>query len=192
MPKTGDGRVMWQQAPGAIKRTTIGSVLFFLLATAAPAQNAAEMAAARAVLLELQPRSFSENREYCGYIGRMPDGTYMATEVTRGRTDSCLSRGDESRFVEVTASFHTHAGFDWDADSEVPSADDVLGDMEEGVDGYVATPGGRFWYIDGAQGVAYQICGLGCLGQDPDFVEGAAGPIAAEYTLDDLEDRGWE
>jgi hypothetical protein len=149
------------------------------------------MAAARAVLMELQPRSFSENREYCGYIGRMPDGTFMATEVTRGRRDSCLSRGDESRFVEVTASFHTHAGFDRDADSEVPSVDDMRGDMEEGVDGYVATPGGRFWYIDGARGVAVLICGLGCIGQDPDFVEGVGGEIASRYTFDALRARGW-
>jgi hypothetical protein len=51
----------------------------------------------------------------------------MATEVTRGRTHSCLSRGDESRIVEVTASFHTHAGFDWDADSEVPSVETCWG-----------------------------------------------------------------
>lgn len=168
------------------------ALLTGIVPVVALAQVPAERDAARAVLLELQPRSFTENREYCGYIGRMPDGTYMATEVTRGRSYSCLSRGDESRFVEVTASFHTHAAFEWDADSEVPSVDDVLGDMEEGVDGYVATPGGRFWYINGERGVAYQICGLGCLGQDPDFVEGAAGPIATEYTLDELRARGWE
>jgi hypothetical protein len=158
---------------------------------AAVAQDAPEMEAAREILMELQPRSFAENREYCGYIGMMPDGRHVATEVTRGRTHSCLSRGDESRIVEVTASFHTHAAFEWDADSEVPSAADMLGDMEEGVNGYVATPGGRFWYIDGARGVAIQICGLGCLGQDPDFVEGAAGPIATRYTLDELRARDW-
>lgn len=152
-------------------------------------QSATELEAARAILSELQLRSFSENREYCGYIGLMPDGTYMATEVTRGRSHSCLSRGDESRFVEVTASFHTHGAFDWDSDSEVPSTDDVLGDMEEGVNGYVATPGGRLWFIDGARGVATQICGPGCLPQDPDFVAGAAGPIAERYSLYDLEAR---
>lgn len=93
---------------------------------------------------ELQSRSFAENREYCGYIGLMPDGTYMATEVTRGTSDSCLSRGDESRFVEVTASFHTHAGYNPDADSEVPSVEDLAGDIDEGVNGYVATPGGGY------------------------------------------------
>jgi hypothetical protein len=148
---------------------------------------------AREILLELQPRSFAENREYCGYIGVLPDGSYLATEVSRGTAWSCLSRGDESRFVEVTASFHTHAAFDVEADSEVPSSDDVRGDMQEGVNGYVATPGGRLWFIDGRTGIAVQLCGLGCMGQDPGFVPGAAGPIAGRYTLDELVRReaGW-
>jgi hypothetical protein len=139
--------------------------------------------------MQLQPRSFAENREYCGYVGVLPDGTVSVTEVTRGRRDSCLSRADESRFVEIVASFHTHAGFDPEADSEVPSIEDIEGDMFEGVDGYVATPGGRLWYIDGRRGVATLICGLGCMGQDPNFVPGIAGPIANRYTLDDLDAR---
>lgn len=147
------------------------------------------LAAARAILVELQPRSFAENREYCGYIGVMPDGQVMATEVTRGDAWSCLSRADESRFVEIVASFHTHAAFDTEADSEVPSVDDVLGDMEEGIDGFVATPGGRLWFIDGVRGVTWQVCGLGCTGQDPNFVVGDAGPIAQRYTLEELERR---
>lgn len=150
------------------------------------AQNAGEMAAARGALLQLQPRSFAENVEYCGYVGRMPDGRLTATEVTRGDTWGCLSRGDESRFVEIVASFHTHAAFDRGADSEVPSSTDVRGDMQEGVNGYVATPGGRLWYIDGARGVATQVCGLGCMGQDPAFIPGDAGPIAQRYTLNEL------
>lgn len=173
-------------------------VLFALVAALlsiapAMAQDPAELAAARSVLMQLQPLSFAENREYCGYIGQMPDGTYQATEVTRGDPYSCLSRGSEDRFIEVTASFHTHAAFDTEADSEVPSTDDVRGDMDEGVNGYIATPGGRFWYVDGARGVATQLCGLGCLGQDPDFVQGDAGTIAQQYTLADLErrERGW-
>ena len=155
----------------------------------ASAQPAGELAAARQALGQLQGRSFAENREYCGYIGIIQNGQYAATEVTRGRSDSCLSRGDESRFVEVTASFHTHAGFDTEADSEVPSSNDVEGDMSEGVNGYVATPGGRLWFIDGRTGVATQICGLGCMGQDPRFIAGDAGPIAPRYTLQQLRQR---
>lgn len=169
----------------------LACALALLPAVANPsvAQNAAELAVARGVLLQLQARSFAENREYCGYVGRMPDGRLTATEVSRGDTWGCLSRADESRFVEITASFHTHAGFDRAADSEVPSTDDVRGDMAEGVNGYVATPGGRLWYIDGRRGVATQVCGLGCMGQDPDFIPGDAGPIAQSYTLQQLQVR---
>ncbi len=153
------------------------------------AQDAAELSAARQVLLQLQPRSFAENLEYCGYVGRMPDGSLTATEVTRGDAWGCLSRGDESRFVEIVASFHTHAAFDRAADSEVPSTDDMRGDIEEQVNGYVATPGGRLWYIDWQRQVATQVCGLGCMGQDPNFIPGDAGPIAQSYTLQDLMRR---
>lgn len=150
------------------------------------AQNAAELSAARQALIQLQPRSFAENLEYCGYVGRLPDGRLAITEVTRGEIWSCLSRGDESRFVEIVASFHTHAGFDRAADSEVPSSDDMYGDIVEQVDGYIATPGGRLWYIDWRAQVATQVCGLGCMGQDPAFIPGDAGPIAQRYTLREL------
>lgn len=160
-----------------------------MTAGAGSAQNAAELAAARGVLLQLQPRSFAENLEYCGYVGRMPNGQLTATEVTRGDTWGCLSRGDESRFVEVVASFHTHAGFDRAADSEVPSSDDMRGDISEQVNGYVATPGGRLWYIDWQRAVATQVCGLGCMGQDPNFIPGDGGPIAQSYTLQQLLQR---
>ena len=170
-------------------RMTIAVALAIVTGAPVLAQDPAEMRAAREVLMQLQPRSFAENREYCGYVGVLPDGTVSVTEVTRGRRDSCLSRADESRFVEIVASFHTHAGFDPEADSEVPSIEDIEGDMFEGVDGYVSTPGGRLWYIDGRRGVATLICGLGCMGQDPNFVPGIAGPIANRYTLDDLDAR---
>lgn len=167
----------------------LAAALIPVSASTTSAQDAAELAAARGVLLQLQPRSFAENLEYCGYIGRLPDGRLTATEVTRGDNWGCLSRADENRFVEVVASFHTHAGFDSAADSEVPSTDDVRGDMAEQVNGYVATPGGRLWYIDYRRAVATQVCGLGCMGQDPDFIPGDAGPIAQRYTLQELQHR---
>ncbi|WP_224816275.1 DUF4329 domain-containing protein [Hasllibacter sp. MH4015] len=173
----------------AIITALLALVLMPVGSGAARAQDAAELAAARAVLLQLQPRSFAENVEYCGYIGRMPDGRLMATEVSRGDSFGCLSRADESRFVEIVASFHTHAGFDRSALSEVPSSDDVMGDHAEGVNGYVATPGGRLWYIDGARQVATQICGLGCMGQAPGFIPGDEGPIASRYTLAEIRAR---
>ena len=176
-----------------MNKTLSGAAAVLVAAVLAPgslvAQNAQEMAVARGVLLQLQPRSFAENLEYCGYIGRLPDGRFAATPVTRGDEWSCTSEGDESRFVEIVASFHTHAAFSREADSEVPSSDDVEADMGEGVNGYVATPGGRLWYIDGQRGIATQVCGLGCMGQDPAFIPGDAGPIAQRYTLQELRRR---
>lgn len=172
-------------------RTTLAAAVLaaFIAPGIGTAQDAAELAIARGTLLQLQARSFAENREYCGYIGRLSDGRLAATEVTRGDEWGCLSRGNEDRFVEVVASFHTHAGYDRAADSEVPSTEDLLGDMEERVNGYIATPGGRLWFVDWRRGVATQLCGLGCMGQDPDFVPGDGGVIAQQYSLRDLQIR---
>lgn len=155
-------------------------------ASSTHAQDATELAVARGVLLQLQPRSFAENLEYCGYVGRLPDGRLAATDVSRGDAWGCTSGADERRFVEIVASFHTHAGFDRAAESEVPSSNDVRGDMQERINGYVATPGGRLWYIDYQRAVATQVCGLGCMGQDPDFSPGNSSPIAQSYTLQQL------
>lgn len=157
--------------------------------TVPQAQPAAELAAAHAILSQRQPLSFAENKQYCGYIGVLGDSRYMAADVTRGRSDSCLPRSDESRFVGVKASLHTHARFGPGADSEVPSSNDLEGDMSERVNGYVATPGGRLWFIDGRTGLATQVCPTGCMGQSPDFVAGHAGPIAGRYAWQELRQR---
>jgi hypothetical protein len=154
----------------------------------AAAQDAAEIAFARAVLSQLQAPSFASNREYCGTIGETEDGRLVASKPRRGGRDGCRP-SDPRDAVEVFASFHTHAGFDAGADSELPSVEDVLSDMDEGLDGYLATPGGRFWFIDGQSGTVRQLCGLGCLPQDPDFVPGVWGPIRKRYSLGELERR---
>ena len=60
------------------------------------------------------------------------------------------------------------------------------GDADEGIDGYVATPGGRLWYLDTVDMVASQLCGIGCLPRDPKFVAGQNGEIVLSYTYDDL------
>ena len=170
------------------------AVLAFLVAALpAQAQHSSAEAAARAILTELQPRSFAENREYCGYIGVLEDGRFMATEVTRGDAMSCLSRGDESRFLEIVASFHTHGAYSADADSEVPTIIDARGDVDEGVDGYVSTPGGRLWHIDGATGVTRLLCGPGCLPVDPAYVDDTLPEcLRPRYTLQQLARRNEE
>lgn len=166
----------------------LAAISLLLTPSIGTAQDAAEMAFAKSILSQLQAPSFRSNREYCGTIGETEDGRLVASKPRRGSRDGCRP-GNPRDAVEVFASFHTHAGFDIGADSELPSLEDVLSDMDEGVDGYLATPGGRFWFIDGQSGAVRQICGIGCLPRDPDFVAGVHGPIRKRYSLDELERR---
>ncbi len=163
------------------------SLCAFGLALAAPvsAQETSEVRLAREVLSGLQEASFREDREYCGYIGYDAAGVLIATAPTPGEQGSCLP--DEPDQINLlTASYHTHGAYSPDYVNEVPSIDDVESDEAEGIDGYVATPGGRFWYVDTEDLVISQICGLGCLPSDPDFVRGSDGHIEPSYTYDAL------
>ncbi|MEM6466873.1 MAG: DUF4329 domain-containing protein, partial [Pseudomonadota bacterium] len=141
-----------------------------------------------AFLNTIQPPSIAKNVEYCGYFGLDPSGELVATDPFKGETDSCtIPEWPED--MAVIASYHSHAGFDEEADSEVPSSDDLISDIEEGVDGFISTPGGRVWFVDHEAQAAYQLCPMSCVTRDPDFVPGDAGPIAQEYRLDDLLER---
>lgn len=157
-------------------------------ASGAEAQSARELAFAKATLAELQVLSLRKNREFCGLFGFDLEGNLMATKARPGGKSSCAPYPVKNDVV-IIASYHTHAFFDPRYDGEVPSVADVEGDMADGVDGYIATPGGRMWFIDGGSGASRQICGVGCLpmaaGYDPD----AAGPISKSYTLAALRRR---
>lgn len=155
---------------------------------AVSAQERPEAAFARQILTGLQAKSFASNREFCGIIGRTADGRLIASHPRRGQRDGCRPR-DPLGAATVIASFHTHAGFDAEADSELPSVSDVRSDMDEGLDGYLATPGGRFWFIDGQTGSVRQICGPGCLPADPAFEPGIWKPVRKRYSLSELERR---
>lgn len=149
------------------------------------AQSAEENALIRRVFAELQPISIRENVEYCGYVGFSADGRLIASRATRGDEGSCLA--DDPRDIEViTASYHTHGSYSPDYYNEVPSGDDMEGDEEEGIDGWVATPGGRLWYIDTEDMIARQVCGIGCLASDPRFVAGDMGHIEQSYSYGEL------
>jgi hypothetical protein len=143
------------------------------------------------LLGSLQQRSIAENREYCGFIARDAEGRLVGTEPRRGRIDSCLPLFPSEEF-ELVASYHTHGAHDPDADSEVPSADDIKADIEDGTDGYVATPGGRVWLVNSDRARASLLCGLGCIRSDPDYDADDVGPIASSYTLRQLEARSAE
>lgn len=151
----------------------------------AAAQSAAEEALIRQVFAQLQPISFRENAEYCGYVGLDEDGRLIASRATRGDAESCLS-DDPVDITVITASYHTHAAYSPDYFAEVPSGDDMEGDEEEGIDGWVATPGGRLWFIDTEDMIARQVCGIGCLASDPRFVPGEIGDIEQSYSYRDL------
>lgn len=137
---------------------------------------------------KIQPLSIRDKVEYCGLFGYDAAGRLAATEVVRGERDSC-DPGLEPPGFEVLASFHTHGAYARDADSEVPSVDDLLGDFEEGIDGYVATPSGRVWLNLLEEEVSFQLCGKGCVYADPKFRPCPAFLPAEEYTIETLELR---
>lgn len=168
-----------------MKATAVTVALLGVLAGPAGAQDAEMMGFAKRILAGVQHRSFAANREFCGTIAVTRRGRLIASRPRRGQRDGCTPR-DPWGFAEVIASYHTHAGFDPQADSEVPSAEDLRSDMAEGIDGWVATPGGRLWFNDGRRGETRLVCGPGCLPSDPAFADAASGPIRNRYTLRQL------
>jgi hypothetical protein len=141
---------------------------------------------AKGFLDQLQARSFRANREFCGLFGRDEQGYVIATAPIQGHLDTCRPP-DADKVSNVFASYHSHGAFDYGADAEVPSSNDVLADQAENVIGYISTPGGRIWR--NTDGVARQICGLGCISVDPNFVPRVSGPVAKRYTIAQLRRR---
>lgn len=144
---------------------------------------------ARSELDALQRPSFANDQELCGIIFETSDGDLGVSRPTSGDQASCdISFFDEPGMVPV-ASFHTHGKHSDLYDGEVPSLVDIESDVALGMDGYIATPGGRFWYINHETAIASQVCGPGCLTQDPNFVPCPSDAIAMSYTLDELRAR---
>ncbi len=141
---------------------------------------------ARSVLDDLQPQSIADSVEYCGYIFETEDGGLAATAANRGAEDFCdLPEPDES----VIASYHTHGGYSDDYDNEVPSVDDMLGDFDAGIDGYIGTPGGRVWLVDYDAQIARQLCDVQCITSDPENDPDDAGFVPQTFTLPELRER---
>ncbi len=165
-----------------IKRTIL--IASLLLSGAASAQSSDEVKLVKSVLNQLQDISFRKNREYCGYIGHDEKDVLFASNARRGRRDSCLGKAPDN--MDVIASYHTHGSFDPDARAEFPSVADLEGDEDEGIDGYISTPGGRLWYSDSQDMEVSQICGVGCMKQDPKFKAGIDGDIHVSYCYEEL------
>jgi hypothetical protein len=161
--------------------------LIVLLPISASAQTAEEVEVARDILRSLQGPSFAKGREYCGFIGYDANGVLKASAPVAGTQASCYS--EIPRNFAATASYHTHGDFDMGYINEIPSDIDIEGDAELRINGYVATPGGRFWFVDTQKMEVRQLCGPGCLPIAPGFYKGANGTIALRYSYEELLDR---
>ncbi len=151
--------------------------------------SGAERAFVTAILTELQVRSFAENREFCGYVGLDRRGALVSTPVVAGSEASCplpfVPPG-----LTLLASFHTHGTYSpWYA-SEWPTTQDMATDASDHIDGYISTPGGRLWHVDTDTMTVRQLCGRGCLPQDPDYVAADDGPLRPVMSYDQL--AAWE
>lgn len=151
----------------------------------AQVQSQAEIDFAKNLLDGLQGQSISKNREYCGYIGIDAEGAYIATPPQRGRKGSCLADEPAESF-RLIASYHTHGAYAQKYESELPSSQDLIADINEGLDGYIATPGGRVWFNDTRKHVTALLCSGECITADPNYDAEDIPDIKRSYTLAQL------
>ncbi|WP_209347508.1 DUF4329 domain-containing protein [Pontixanthobacter sp. CEM42] len=145
---------------------------------------------ARETLSELQLRSFAESREFCGVIYEDYEGELSVTRIIGGGGHSCAPAFLKRPGMLTLASFHTHGNYNPEYIGEFPSPTDLEADIAGEIDGYVSTPGGRFWRVDGQARAAELICDEGCLAKDPNYVScAAAAPQKQRYTLEELVGR---
>jgi len=177
--------------PRSALAATFATTLALVVALApipATAQSQQETNFVLGLMESMNALSVRFNREVCGYVLRHPNGAYSSTKVSWGAQASCASLPVVDG-MEVVSSWHTHAAWDPSYDGEVPSIQDVEGDMNMGVNGWVGTPGGRLWFVDGQTGMIRQACGRGCLPIDETFGAEDFGPVGETYTLDGLYAR---
>jgi len=151
---------------------------------------------AMSILDGIQTISAEQQTEYCGLIAYYPDGTLYGTEPQKGTRNSCIVDLEIDAQLTVIASYHTHGGYAENADSEVPSLEDLEGDIKDGIDGYIGTPGGRVWFNSHQDKRAYLLCGIDCITSDKNFVECYGFLPANSYTIKTLRkrinsDTGW-
>lgn len=154
---------------------------------APPNQHTAN-AFAKSFLNSLQPQSFAERREFCGYFYTALDGSLQATPPIPGDRASCSMDEPDSN-AGIFAVYHTHGAYDFGYDNEIPSTDDLNLNFDLGLDGYIATPGGRIWHVEVDDQTAHQVCGRNCVLSDPSFVPEDESSIRQSYTLQQIEQR---
>lgn len=144
---------------------------------------------ARNYLDTIQARSIADSREYCGYFFRDSAGRLHASPPRRGTFSGCRMP-EPNRGSSVFASYHTHGAYGPHFDREVPSPLDLMADFALGLDGYISTPGGRVWDVNHITQDARQVCGLGCVTADPQFVPRNEANVRQRYTVATLTRRG--
>ncbi len=135
-------------------------------------------------LARLQATSFADGVEYCGFVGIDRAASLVATPAVRGTHAGCTLPLYPAA-TQITASYHTNAGYDVAYNSEIPSALDMDTDRLNHTNGYVATPGGRLWFIDTARATTCQLCATPCLPRDLRHREPQT-PVALAYSCADL------
>jgi len=108
-------------------------------------------AAARAALDYYNPVSVKENAEYGGYIFRTAKGEYGYTKPDKGDFGRVNFTSPEKAALPgtvVTASWHTHGATMENVISEIFSPHDMKFNQFHGVNGYLATPSGKFKFFD--------------------------------------------
>ena len=175
----------------------VWAIVTFRLANREPEYAPREIVAAPAAVQEyarqqlndLQRSSFANQREYCGVIVEDEAGTLSTLEIFEGDIASCSYRNDGRVGVQPVATFHTHGGASVQYDDEAPSFQDFQSDLATRLDGYIATPGGRFWRIDWQSQTANLVCGEGCLTQDPNYQPCPAYEPEQQYDIKRLQRR---
>ncbi|AHM02944.1 hypothetical protein roselon_00503 [Roseibacterium elongatum DSM 19469] len=155
---------------------------------AATAQSEAETEFMMGLMEAMNQLSVRFNREVCGFVLVDDAGNFSSTKVSWGGHASCASLPLQQG-ATVVSSWHTHAAWARQYDNEVPSIQDVEGDMRMGVNGWVGTPGGRLWFVHGRSGTIRQVCGPDCLPSDPASVNEVHSAPNQTYTLDGLYAR---
>ena len=143
----------------------------------------------RATLEELQPQSIDKNQEFCGVVYEDEQGILQTSRIYEGSRATCAFDWGLPLGNNVVASFHTHGGYDVGFDSEMPSIDDLANDIDARIFGFISTPGGRLWRVDWIDETATQVCGEGCLPQDPRYAGTQKENLAQTYSFDDLKAR---
>ena len=110
--------------------------------------------AAQAALNKVNPASIRENREYGGWVYRAKGDSYSVTPAQTGALDH-VSLGPKPDATQ--ASYHTHGAPNRSYDGEHFSASDTRSDNQQGVDGYLGTPLGKFLYYNHSSGQVSQI-----------------------------------